>query len=99
MRQLFHAPKTNKSKGKIGVIDVNLQGLFGGDMGQLHIFLVSRLPRLLTVLYTGVGMSVAGLIIRLSAENLHRVVEEGMKKLGLADKNMVQQIIAIHPLV
>ncbi|MGN0305672.1 MAG: Fur family transcriptional regulator [Lachnospiraceae bacterium] len=39
-----------------------------------------------------------GMQIRLSAENLHRVVEEGMKKLGLADKNMVQQIIAIHPL-
>ena len=33
-------------------------------MGQLEIFVISRLPRLLAVLCTGIGMSVAGLIMQ-----------------------------------
>ena len=48
----------------VGVIDVNLAGLFSGDLEQLKIFLISRLPRLLAILCTGVGMSVAGLIMQ-----------------------------------
>ena len=48
----------------VGVIDVNLAGLFSGDLAQLEIFLISRLPRLLAILCTGVGMSVAGLIMQ-----------------------------------
>ncbi len=48
----------------IGVIDLDLASLFSGDLAQLEIFLVSRLPRLLAILCTGVGMSVAGLIMQ-----------------------------------
>ena len=48
----------------VGVIDLNLPSLFGGDMEQLKILVVSRLPRLLAILCTGVGMSVAGLIMQ-----------------------------------
>lgn len=48
----------------VGVIDVNLGGLLAGDLEQWGIFLVSRLPRLLAILCTGVGMSVAGLIMQ-----------------------------------
>ena len=48
----------------VGVIDVNLAGLFSGNLEQLKIFLISRLPRLLAILCTGVGMSVAGLIMQ-----------------------------------
>ena len=48
----------------VGVIDVNLAGLFSGDLEQLKIFLISRLPRLLAILCTGVGVSVAGLIMQ-----------------------------------
>ena len=48
----------------LGVIDVNLYGLLSGDLEQLEIFLISRLPRLLAILCTGVGMSVAGLIMQ-----------------------------------
>ena len=44
----------------VGVIDLDLPSLFGGDMEQLKILVVSRLPRLLAILCTGVGMSVAG---------------------------------------
>ena len=48
----------------IGVLDVELSGLLSGDGEQWRIFLVSRLPRLLAILCTGIGMSVAGLIMQ-----------------------------------
>ena len=48
----------------VGVIDLDLHALLGGDLHQLEIFLISRLPRLLAILCTGVGMSVAGLIMQ-----------------------------------
>ena len=48
----------------VGVIDLDLYSLLTGDLEQLEIFLISRLPRLLAILCTGVGMSVAGLIMQ-----------------------------------
>ncbi len=41
-----------------------MASLFSGDLEQLKILVVSRLPRLLAILCTGVGMSVAGLIMQ-----------------------------------
>lgn len=48
----------------VGVLEVNISGLLGGDTEQWGIFLISRLPRLLAILCTGIGMSVAGLIMQ-----------------------------------
>lgn len=48
----------------VGVIDLDLSSLLAGHAEQLRILFVSRLPRLLAVLCTGVGMSVAGLIMQ-----------------------------------
>ena len=48
----------------IGVIDVDVSELFKGNAAQWEIFLISRLPRLLAILCTGVGMSVSGLIMQ-----------------------------------
>ena len=49
----------------IGVIDIDLGTLLsGGDGMELKIFLLARIPRLLAILCTGVGMSVAGLIMQ-----------------------------------
>ena len=48
----------------VGVIDVNIPGLFSGNLEQWKVFLISRIPRLLAILCTGVGMSVAGLIMQ-----------------------------------
>ena len=48
----------------VGVLDVNLAGLFQGDTEQLEILIISRLPRLLAILCTGIGMSVSGLIMQ-----------------------------------
>lgn len=48
----------------IGVLDIDPAKLLSGDLEQIEIFLISRLPRLLAILCTGVGMSVAGLIMQ-----------------------------------
>lgn len=48
----------------IGVLDVDVTGLSGGNINQWKILWISRLPRLLANLCTGVGMSVAGLIMQ-----------------------------------
>ena len=47
----------------VGVIDIDLKSLLTGGM-ELDIFLLGRIPRLLAILCTGVGMSVAGLIMQ-----------------------------------
>lgn len=48
----------------VGVLDIKLSDLAGGDVQQWEIFFISRLPRLLAILCTGIGMSVAGLIMQ-----------------------------------
>lgn len=48
----------------IGVLDIDVTGLASGDVQQWGVFLISRIPRLLAILCTGVGMSIAGLIMQ-----------------------------------
>lgn len=48
----------------VGVIDITPAELIAGEFEQLEIMLISRLPRLLAILCTGIGMSVAGLIMQ-----------------------------------
>ena len=48
----------------VGVIDLDVPSLLSGNWDQWEIFFLSRLPRLLAILCTGVGMSVAGLIMQ-----------------------------------
>jgi iron complex transport system permease protein len=48
----------------IGAIDISLSDLLAGDFEKIQIFFISRLPRLLAILCTGAGMSVAGLIMQ-----------------------------------
>lgn len=48
----------------VGVLDMDPAGLLSGDTDQIKTLLISRLPRLLAILCTGVGMSVAGLIMQ-----------------------------------
>ena len=53
----------------VGVIDLTPSELLSGNFEQLEIFIISRLPRLLAILCTGVGMSVAGLIMQQLCSN------------------------------
>ena len=49
----------------IGVMEIDLNTLLSTDNGMaLKIFLLARIPRLLAILCTGIGMSVAGLIMQ-----------------------------------
>lgn len=48
---------------------MDLAELMAGDLHKWEIFLVSRLPRLLAILCTGIGMSVAGLIMQQLCSN------------------------------
>ena len=41
----------------VGVIDLTPGELLAGNFEQLEIFIISRLPRLLAILCTGVGVS------------------------------------------
>ena len=54
----------------VGVIDLDVPSLLSGNWDQWEIFLLSRLPRLLAILCTGVGMSVAGLIMQQLCMNM-----------------------------
>lgn len=47
----------------VGVIEVTPARLFN-DRNALEVFVISRIPRLLAILCTGVGMSVVGLIMQ-----------------------------------
>lgn len=53
----------------IGVLNVDVASLMTGDSESWQVFLISRLPRLLAIICTGVGMSVAGLIMQQLCRN------------------------------
>ncbi len=48
----------------IGAADLSLKDLLSGDLHKTQILFASRLPRLLAILCTGIGMSIAGLIMQ-----------------------------------
>lgn len=53
----------------IGVNDFSLAGVLGGNNNDLHILLVSRLPRLLSIIITGAGLSISGQIMQTITSN------------------------------
>lgn len=48
----------------VGVINLNPEEILHGDFEKIEILLISRIPRLLAILCTGIGLSVAGLIMQ-----------------------------------
>lgn len=48
----------------ISALDMDLSGLLSGDSDRWFVLLTSRPPRLLAILCTGAGMSVAGLLMQ-----------------------------------
>lgn len=48
----------------VGAADVVFEHVFSADPAALEVLFVSRLPRLLALLLTGAGMSIAGLIMQ-----------------------------------
>ncbi len=48
----------------IGAYDVSISGILAGDFNQVLVLLATRVPRVLAIICTGVGMSIAGLIMQ-----------------------------------
>lgn len=53
----------------VGVSDVSLASLLAGDENAWEIFWISRVPRTLSIILSGMALSVAGLIMQLMARN------------------------------
>lgn len=53
----------------LGVSTVNLQGLLAFDGHQWQIFLISRLPRLVSILIAGASLSICGLVMQQLSRN------------------------------
>lgn len=53
----------------VGVQDLSLTALLQKDVDQIFILLVSRIPRLMSLIVVGVGMSICGLIMQLLTRN------------------------------
>lgn len=53
----------------VGVLDININSILSGDLSQIEILLISRLPRLLAILCAGIGLSVSGLIMQQLCNN------------------------------
>ncbi|WP_043994262.1 iron chelate uptake ABC transporter permease subunit VctD [Moritella sp. PE36] len=53
----------------IGVADLSLSAILAGDTDAIELLLISRLPRLLAILLSGAGLSIAGLIMQQISQN------------------------------
>ncbi|KAA0545273.1 ABC transporter permease [Bacillus sp. BGMRC 2118] len=53
----------------IGAIDIGISDLLDPKSDKAHIFVISRLPRLLAIILAGAGMSIAGLIMQSLSRN------------------------------
>ncbi|GAC43617.1 ABC transporter permease [Paenibacillus popilliae] len=53
----------------IGAIDIKPQDLFQLNDDQIHTFLVSRVPRLISIILAGISMSICGLIMQQLSRN------------------------------
>ena len=53
----------------IGVKDFSLRGMFSGNADDINLVLISRIPRLISIIVTGASLSVAGLIMQTITNN------------------------------
>lgn len=53
----------------VGVADLSLAAILAGDTDAIELLLISRLPRLLAILLSGAGLSIAGLIMQQISQN------------------------------
>lgn len=53
----------------IGVKDFSLLGIFTGNTDDVNLVLISRIPRLISIIVTGASLSVAGLIMQTITNN------------------------------
>lgn len=53
----------------IGVSNISIQDVLSFNLDKIHIILVSRLPRLISIIVAGIGLSISGLIMQQISKN------------------------------
>ena len=53
----------------VGVHDINIKEIMAGDTEQISVFLISRVPRLISLIVAGVGLSISGVIMQQISNN------------------------------
>ncbi len=53
----------------VGVDDIKIVDLLSNNQDKLRVFLIGRVPRLISILVAGMGMSIAGLIMQQISKN------------------------------
>lgn len=53
----------------LGAKNINLYDIINGNTESLHIMMISRFPRLISILVAGMGMSICGLIMQQISQN------------------------------
>lgn len=53
----------------IGVSNISIKDILAGDSSKMQIILISRLPRLISIVIAGMGLSISGLIMQQISKN------------------------------
>ena len=53
----------------IGVSNISIKDILAGDRSKMQIILISRLPRLISIIIAGMGLSISGLIMQQISKN------------------------------
>ena len=53
----------------VGVTDIKLADIFALDSTKIEILLTSRVPRLISIVVAGIGLSISGLIMQQISRN------------------------------
>lgn len=53
----------------LGASEISISQILNNDIENLNVMLISRIPRLITILLAGVGMSICGLIMQSISQN------------------------------
>ena len=53
----------------IGVSNISIKDILAGDSSKMQIILISRLPRLISIIIAGMGLSISGLVMQQISKN------------------------------
>ena len=53
----------------IGVSNISIKDILAGDSSKMQIILISRVPRLISIVIAGMGLSISGLIMQQISRN------------------------------
>lgn len=53
----------------VGVSNISIRDILAGDSSKIQIILISRIPRLISIIIAGIGLSISGLIMQQISRN------------------------------